>query len=420
MEKEWFTVLAILNQAGNIIWPMLYFFVQFDSHASRATFFIVAIIFSRFMGNLLAEKSRGRIDSNEEVQYLTQYLTSAEYVVAVRGSLTCLHVASLKSYGFDPIVTPTVDPTQMFHLTDIDLTSLSNRQHHDLPPDKQISAQLALDGYIFVQTNPVESEKKSPRSWVLKVDYTIPRDVSTLEEIEASMNANILKLDGELVKVNPDSPKLRFSVGFSPPAAAVSVPDGPSELTVFVKSEARSLNNEMISEQLEQVKDQQQLPDSLQPSLIYERILLLPKSTKRADFLNRLGGVCLRQWQMSHETDHLNQAICAYQDAERDCPENPTYLEDVAIGLANRWDVLGNRGDMKRAISAYERAVKVTPRGLIKALRLGGLGIFLRRRFTRLGDNDDINRAVSTCEAALQLIPEGHPLINGPKELLLT
>ncbi|KAJ6598725.1 CHAT domain-containing protein [Mycena sp. CBHHK59/15] len=113
---------------------------------------------------------------------------------------------------------------------------------------------------------------------------------------------------------------------------------------------------------------------------------------------------------MSHETDHLNQAICAYQDAERDCPENPTYLEDVAIGLANRWDVLGNRGDMKRAISAYERAVKVTPRGLIKALRLGGLGIFLRGRFTRLGDNDDINRAVSTCEAALQLIPEGHPL----------
>jgi hypothetical protein len=52
--------------------------------------------------------------------------------------------------------------------SDILVKSLSN-PHDDLPPDMRMSAQIIVDGEIFLQMTPVKSET-SQDSWRLSVD----------------------------------------------------------------------------------------------------------------------------------------------------------------------------------------------------------------------------------------------------------
>ncbi|KAF8200471.1 hypothetical protein K438DRAFT_1671621 [Mycena galopus ATCC 62051] len=65
-------------------------------------------------------------------------------------------------------------PTMIsIHLQDILIKSLSN-PHDDLPPDMRMSAQLIVDGEIFLQMMPVKSEI-SQNPWRLSVDCQIPQ-----------------------------------------------------------------------------------------------------------------------------------------------------------------------------------------------------------------------------------------------------
>ena len=66
-------------------------------------------------------------------------------------------------------------------------------------------------------------------------------------------------------------------------------------------------------------------------------------------------------------------------------------------------------GDIEKAISSLEDAVRLTPDGHAdKPIRLSNLGISLLTRFECLGEIGDIERAISNLQDAVELTPDGH------------
>ncbi|KAJ7771339.1 TPR-like protein [Mycena maculata] len=142
---------------------------------------------------------------------------------------------------------------------------------------------------------------------------------------------------------------------------------------------------------------------------MHERLLLrFVEPKKRAYWLSRFGEICLGWYGLSGAIDDLTQATCVYNDAVRDDPEAPEYHHDLAKALHQRYERLGDVGDLDRSVSAFGAAVGLTPDGArTKPLRLDNLGNALCSRFERLGDLNDIEESVLKCEEALMLTEDG-------------
>ncbi|KAJ6540398.1 CHAT domain-containing protein [Mycena capillaripes] len=103
----------------------------------------------------------------------------------------------------------------------------------------------------------------------------------------------------------------------------------------------------------------------------------------------------------------MNEAICAYEDAVRDDPENAIYLKDLGMALHHRFQQLGDIMDINKAVVIYRDAVRLTPDSHPdKAYRLMDLGNCLIDHFKRCNDLQDLDEAIKKHEDAVCLIPD--------------
>ncbi|KAJ7466022.1 TPR-like protein [Mycena latifolia] len=353
---------------------------------------------------------------------------------------------------------PITAMAETIRLQSIHIKSRTN-PHDDLPVDMQMFAQLILEGNIFLQTVPMDSEE-SRNSWKLDVECNIPSHMPTFSvailrqcktggkrllgsvdigkgEVIKAMESNQRGFHLELNKVNPDGPSLEFSGGFSVSDAATTAILRFNVLDTL-DTHITSLQSPGILDDLRRIRDgmsSQPIVDPLQLSVMHERILLLPyRQSKRARFLKILGDISLRCYMTSGAVSSLNHAVSAYDDAVRDDPRSAAYMSDLDVALTKRFERVGDLADLSRqldnlgnlllsrfehggdlndineAVSKFEAAVELTPDGHPDMPKhLANLGTSLSRRFERLGDLTDINTAVTKFQAAVELTPDGHP-----------
>ncbi|KAJ7475011.1 CHAT domain-containing protein [Mycena latifolia] len=302
--------------------------------------------------------------------------------------------------------------------------------HDDLPVDMEMFAQLVIDGNIFLQTIPVESEA-SQSSWKLHFGCNIPQYTlgflvailrhsktagtrllgsaeigrgEVLGLVEANHSFKIM-----LNRVNPDGPLLELSAGFTV-SEGVALPLSGFYMNDIGGNRITSINNRGITADLLSMKNESPV-DPLQLCVMHERLLLLPPSNEtRARCLNILGDICLQWYTNTGTVDGLNQAVWVYTDAVRDDPMSAMYLSDLGSALHERFEQLGNVVDINQGRERCEAAVRMTPEGdPAKPSWLNNLATCLRRRFEWLGDLTDLNDSVTTFKAAVSLTPEGHP-----------
>ncbi|KAJ7463982.1 TPR-like protein [Mycena latifolia] len=317
--------------------------------------------------------------------------------------------------------------SKIIHLQNIHIRSLMN-PHDDLPADMQMFAQVIINGNIFGQTTPVESEA-SESSWQLHVICNIAPDTPVFlvtvlrhsktagtrllgsveikrEEVLALVEANH-SFKVMLNKVNPGGPLLELSADFS--ASEDSAPLSGFDVNDIGKNRITSVKSHDITDDLQSMRIH--CPqDPLELRVMHERLLLLPQSNEtRARHLNILGDICLESCTTVGTVDGLDQAVGAYTDAVRDDPTSAMYLSNLGNALRKRFEQLGNVDDINQGRELCEAAVGMTPDGHPDmALRLNNLGSCLLDRFEQLGELIDLNNSVSTFEAAVRLLPQGH------------
>jgi hypothetical protein len=97
-------------------------------------------------------------------------------------------------------------------------------------------------------------------------------------------------------------------------------------------------------------------PDSPELAVMHERIpLLLSTNEGRTLFLNTLGCIGFQCYRTRHAIDDLHQAICAYDDADRDRPGSatcPTLLGNAAL---ERFVQLGDLVDITKSVALLKK-----------------------------------------------------------------
>ncbi|KAJ7474997.1 CHAT domain-containing protein [Mycena latifolia] len=315
--------------------------------------------------------------------------------------------------------------SKIVHLHSIHVRSLTN-PHSDLAADMQMSSQLIINGNIFLQTVPVDSEA-SKSSWKLDFGCHIPDTPVFLVTILRHSNTAGTRLLGsveiaradilELVeanhsfkvmlnKVNLDGPLFELSAGFSASDSSSNLVSGYE----IGGNPITSVKNHGIIDDLRSMSIQGPV-DPLELWTMHERILLLSQSNEtRARCLNILGDICQQWYTNTGTVDGLNQAVWVHTDAVRDDTMSAMYLSDLGIALCQRFEWLGNVVDINQGREICKAAVRMTPEGdPAKPSRLNNLASSLSRRFERLGDLTDLNESVSTFKVAVSLTPEGHP-----------
>ncbi|KAJ6548811.1 CHAT domain-containing protein [Mycena capillaripes] len=223
----------------------------------------------------------------------------------------------------------------------------------------QMFAQLIIDKDIFLQTVSVDAEF-SQKSWKLQPECKIPEHSNTFllailrhsktqgtrllgytevtrdEAIVSAEDKTRLCLD--VVKVNHDGPLLKLRANIS---VVESPTTKPSNGIHPLENEAHSVRSDFRTteahlKQMGENSNRKSLPDALELWVMHERILFLPSSSQRAELLAQLGDICSAQWKVSHAADQLSQAICAYEDAVRDDPENVAYRESLDVAQSHR------------------------------------------------------------------------------------
>ncbi|KAJ7495367.1 hypothetical protein FB451DRAFT_1213937 [Mycena latifolia] len=134
-----------------------------------------------------------------------------------------------------PQQSPTFTPLQFIMGTYILIKSLSN-PHDDPPQDMQLSAQLIVDGHIFLQMMPVVTEPSD--CWKLVVNCRVPHHAHTFllaimrhsrtrgnrllgsivigrDVVLLSIKRTAVGFCSKLAKVNPDGPCLELWAQFS-------------------------------------------------------------------------------------------------------------------------------------------------------------------------------------------------------------
>jgi tetratricopeptide (TPR) repeat protein len=128
---------------------------------------------------------------------------------------------------------------------------------------------------------------------------------------------------------------------------------------------------------------------------------------------NERGLVSHRYYQFRGDSGDLTAALHFWDEAIRLSPPPPLLpmcLNNLGIGLRERYHRNNDPEDLERAIEVFEEAIRFTPDGSLDLpARLGNLGNALRMRYFRNGDRDDLEQAVKGYEEAVRLTPASSP-----------
>ncbi|KAJ7657080.1 TPR-like protein [Mycena rosella] len=317
------------------------------------------------------------------------------------------------------------------HLHDLTIHSFSN-PHDDLPPETRISVQIVIDGHIFIQTMPAETEPCS-NSWKVKVDCKLPhrpfyeclvirhgrlQDFRLIGWVQIRRdNALILERPNsprslKLVRVNHDGPLLELRPEFSL-CEPLTTEKFDADTINLPESQVTALNYQAILCRLMPnflpVSRSGTVPLTiLETRMMHERILLLsPRNKTRKILLNMLGYISYRKW-VHQVVEDLNQAIAAYRDAVREDPDDAVSLVAFGSALCARFEQLGDVADINDSVQTLEKSVANSV-DVARSSVLIVLGKSLLRRFEQLGDLNDLNRSLSTFSDSDNLTPNPHP-----------
>ncbi|KAK7008278.1 CHAT domain-containing protein [Favolaschia claudopus] len=299
-----------------------------------------------------------------------------------------------------------------FQLDKIQVTSLYDH-HEDLPSSTRMFAQVIIIGNIFAQTLAVTS-KDGDKTWELNFasKCSIPPTLSFMITVLRETEFGGKRLLIQLSKVNHDGPLLNLQASFSGSQLPCEYPIGSS--TPFTSDTSGIFTNLNIEEDLKKMNKHisgNTSPASAQQVwMMHERILLcFTSSNYRAGLLSVLGDISLQTYQSTGATSDLNQAICAYHDAVRDCSRSQTYCTDFAKSLLQRFTVLGRLLDINKAVEVLRDANAFTsPEHPAKAGLLNTLAGALSMRFEHKGDINDLNEAIQSMDSAISLTPNDH------------
>jgi len=138
----------------------------------------------------------------------------------------------------------------------------------------------------------------------------------------------------------------------------------------------------------------------------------------QASMVDACGIILRKRFEQTGDMDEISNSISAYQRAVQLTPDGhadmPSRLNNFGNSLLYRFGCTGDLTDMTDAISAHRRAVQLTPNGDVNMpSRMNNLGNSFLRRFRRTGDLTDIDDAISAHERAVRLIPDGHADMSG-------
>ncbi|KAJ7767931.1 CHAT domain-containing protein [Mycena maculata] len=318
------------------------------------------------------------------------------------------------------------------HLHDILVNSLSGR-HKDLPADMKMSVQLIVNGHIFLEAVPVDTEP-SRNHWKLKIDCKIPQHaLSVLIAVMRHSESEGIRLVGwievrrgqalisarentpfhlEIVKVNQDGPSLELSAGFTVSksfSADIYNIDTLDILDNQIGHDSQIILNRLMW-MFHHTSAANRL-DRLEFWVMHERILFLAPQKSRAMFLSLLGKICSERWEASPMVEDFNQAVSAHQDALRDDPDCFSSSSGLSSIFRGRFEQLGDVGDINESVSVMEACISLIPDGGgERPLLLNCLAMSLYRRFERLGQLDDINRSIAVVDEAVALTPDSNHL----------
>ncbi|MBK8985332.1 MAG: CHAT domain-containing protein [Chloroflexi bacterium] len=126
------------------------------------------------------------------------------------------------------------------------------------------------------------------------------------------------------------------------------------------------------------------------------------------------GGVFLRRFWAQGQIVDLNRALELWQTAVQrtppDSPDLPSRLNNLGVGLSDRYDRTGQLADLEEAIGVWETAVRRThPDAFDLPMYLGNLGGGLRARYAHTGQLVDLEEAISVYQTAVQRTPPDSP-----------
>jgi len=133
----------------------------------------------------------------------------------------------------------------------------------------------------------------------------------------------------------------------------------------------------------------------------------------QTDMVNVCGTILKERFKQTGDIDEISNAISAWQRAVQLTPDGhddmPGGLNNLGNSFLRRFERTGDLTDIANAISAHQRAVQLTPDGHANMPNwLNSLGNSFFRRFERTGDLTDIADAISAHQRVVQLTPDGH------------
>ncbi|KAJ7796292.1 TPR-like protein [Mycena leptocephala] len=272
----------------------------------------------------------------------------------------------------------------------------------------RISVQIVVDGHIFLQTMPAETEPCA-NSWKVKVDCKLPhrsfyeclvirhgrlQDFRLIGWVQIRRDNALISGDQilvpfclKLIKVNHDGPLLQVRAVFS-----------LVESSIAEYCKVDGINR----------PEDQDLPHFLETRMMHERILLLfPRNKNRKILLNILGEITYRKW-VHQRIENLNQAIAAHRDAVREDPDDAGSLVAFGSMLCDRFEQLGDVEDINDSVLALQKSATNSV-DAARSFALNNLGQSLLRRFERFGALDDLDGSLSALGDSDDLTPSGHP-----------
>ncbi|KAJ7458138.1 CHAT domain-containing protein [Mycena latifolia] len=214
----------------------------------------------------------------------------------------------------------------------------------------------------------------------------------------------------KLVKVNHDGPSLQVEAAFSLVKTS-NTEKCKVEGINLSEDRVTSLNDQTILRRLMPIWCSRSAHGLVQLTLLeirmmHERILLLSAGNKsRKMLLSMLGDISYRQCE---GIEDLNQAIAIHRDAAREDPDDASSLVPLGCALCDRFEQLGDVGDINDSVLALEKSV-VMGLDSDRAFVLHRLGKSLLLRFYQLGAHDDLHRSLSVLGDADHLTPDRHP-----------
>ena len=145
------------------------------------------------------------------------------------------------------------------------------------------------------------------------------------------------------------------------------------------------------------------------------------RSPAFAGVLNNLG---VALWNRSaHRPADLAEALAAFEQAvamtPARSPDAPTYLDNLANALSDRYERVGDPVDLDEAVHAYERAIGRLPASAPERLRIrANLAVGLLTRYREAGGREadsaaDLERAVAELtDIVARTPPEAPALVN--------